>query len=165
MNALIEAVKKVSFFVASVAAILLGIMLFLNNGDSLGRYFLNMPIKGTLEFSEIVIVVLIFLPLAYCEMTKGHIKLTLITDKLSEGKKRILNYFNTVVACIYVALLFWFSLKMAIQAFVDKEFSNGSIAFPLFPGKLAVAIGALLLLFFLIIKLRYTSNDAKEELK
>ena len=47
-----------------------------------GRYLFNAPVTGTLEFTESLLVLIIFLSLALTQYDGGHIRVTLLTRRL-----------------------------------------------------------------------------------
>lgn len=115
------------------------------------RYGFNKPIAGTLELTEGALPLIIFLSIALTQFHGGHIRVTILTDRLPEPARRALS----VIAMLAGALLFawaayagWLSAE---KSFAIGEMKRGSIRFPVWPIRFAVCFGmALLAIQFLI---------------
>lgn len=164
MKMLFHIVKLSATGSAWLVAGLLAIILFLVSMDSIGRYFLGSPIPGTLELSESVIVMIIFLTAAYCEMTSKHIRVTFILNMLPRKARRVLTGATSILSIGYFAVLCWQSWKIAWYALSIKETSWGSYPIPLYPAKFSVAIGSGIMCAYLILSLFPSlSSDGPEE--
>lgn len=148
-----KAAERLAIIICWIVAGVLGIMLFIVPIDGLGRYFINHPLKGTLEFSESAIVMIIFLAAAYCEINQGHIRVTFLFDKLSETTKKIVRLLTRVLATIYFFLLSWQSGKIAFHSFQIREISSGSLPLPLYIPKFCVSLGSAVMFILIALKL------------
>lgn len=84
--------------------VLVGLML-LTVTDVLGRYLFNNPIRGTYELTELAMVIVIILSLGYAEHERAHITIDLVYERVTKGKKFVLDLFSTSVYLIIVILL------------------------------------------------------------
>lgn len=151
MEASLKIIKKMAEFLTFLSAIILALMLFMCNFDSIGRYFFNLPLPGNLEMNEALIVIVIFLPLAYCQMTKGHIHLSVVTERLSGGVQRVFSIISSVFVLVYLSLLMINTFKSALYSFNTSEISNGAVGFPIYPAKTAIFVGAALFLCYVVV--------------
>ncbi|MCG6874149.1 MAG: TRAP transporter small permease [Betaproteobacteria bacterium] len=114
------------------------------------KVFLS-PILGVFDLSEVTLLVLVFLGLAYCGRTGGHISVDLIAGL---AKPAILRGMDVVVRlCGGAFLLFvaWESLGRALDARVQHEATN-MLFIQLFPFFLLVAAGFALYALVLIVQ-------------
>jgi TRAP-type C4-dicarboxylate transport system permease small subunit len=117
--------------------------------DSVGRYFLGSPIPGTLELSESVIVMIIFLTIPFCEMTSGHIKVTFFVERMPAKIRIWLKYLTNIMVIAYFSILCWRSWLIAWYSWSIKETSWGSYPIPLYPAKFSVSVGSALMAIYL----------------
>jgi TRAP-type C4-dicarboxylate transport system permease small subunit len=127
------------------------VMLLLVCANVAGRYLLNKPLTGTLEFTESLLVLIIFFSLALTQYDGGHIRVVLLTRRMPDALARPLTVFSLLCGaafftwCAYAAWLF------AAQAWSFDEYEWGTVSFPLYPVKFVVFVGiAMLALQFLL---------------
>ena len=84
--------KVVSRFMAAIAAIVLGIMMMLTVADVTGRYFFNHPINGSWELIGFLLVCGGTWGLAYCQVTKAHIRVTVLHDIFPARPKAVITF-------------------------------------------------------------------------
>ncbi len=127
------------------------VMMVLVVANVLGRYLFNKPLTGTLEFTESLLVLIIFLSVALTQYDGGHIRVNLITRRLPRTYARAL----TVIAMLCGAAFFtWCGYAawiFAAQSYSFNEQEWGEVVFPLWPMKFVVFFGiALLAIQFLL---------------
>lgn len=119
--------------------------------NALMRYGLNAPVKGTLELTESALPLMIFLSLALTQYEGGHIKVVLLTQRISPGAQRVLKVAAMLLGAVLFAWAAWAGWLMAAKSWRIGELERGSIRFPIWPIKGAVVFGlALLSIQFLI---------------
>ena len=135
--------------VNGIGSAALGVIMLLNVVNVVLRYFFDRPIKGTLEVTELLMVIVVFFALGYTAMLKGHIVIHILTSRLSEFAQAIgdsIAYFFSVVFC---CLIIWQSV---VQAQISKLHNDviGAIDLPVFPFYYVLVLGsALMCLVFL----------------
>jgi TRAP-type C4-dicarboxylate transport system permease small subunit len=121
------------------------VMMLLVVINVLGRYLINKPLTGTLEFTESLLVLIIFLSVALTQYDGGHIRVILLTRRLKQPWSHVLS-----VACMLAGAFFfgWCAIaawNFAYQAWTFNEQEWGTVVFPLWPVKFVVFFGILLL--------------------
>ena len=111
----------------------------------LGRYLFNKPLDGTLEFTESLLVLIIFLSLALTQYDGGHIRVTLLTRRLPKAYARALTVFCMLAGAAFFVWCAYAAWKFALQSWSFKEQEWGTVVFPLYPVKFVVFVGILLL--------------------
>jgi len=130
---------------ATIAAIATLAMMALVVGNIVGRYLFNTPVTGTLEITESLLAVIIFLAVAMTQYQDGHIRVSILTRRLSRPWARI---FNIGAMLLGAAFFVWCSVaswNFALQSYSFDEQEWGSITFPLYPIKFVVFFGLALL--------------------
>lgn len=115
------------------------------------RYLFNAPIAGTLEMTEGALPLIIFLSLAMTQYEGGHIKVVLLTRKLSKRLQRAAVVFAMLVGAVLFAWASYAGWMSMAKSIAIGEIERGSIRYPLWPVKGTIALGmSLLTLQFLI---------------
>lgn len=136
---------KLLMAIAVIAAFgFFGIM-WLIDANSLSRKFFSAPITGTLEITEALMVVAILMPMAYTQMRRGHIRVTLITKHFPPVAQRVFYTSALLIGLVFSAWATYASYDFFLRSYSVNEHAWGSVSFPIYPSKGAVALGMLLL--------------------
>lgn len=87
-------------------ALLIGLML-LTVVNIVGRWLFNVPLAGTVELTEVGMVAIVFMGLAYAEVRGDHIQVDLLYDQLGTRGRRVLRLFAALVSFATVAVMTW----------------------------------------------------------
>jgi len=138
---------RVLTFLNEISGYILFFMMLLITVDVTGRYVFSSPIPGTLEFTEFLIVFVVFFSLAYVQLTKRHICVELVTQRLPGKVGDALAVFVLVIAAVFFALMCWQSWYAGVSAWEYREASDGLVQIPVYPPKLAIPFGSALIAF------------------
>lgn len=128
-----------------VSSAILIIMMLMVTSDVTSRYLFNRPILGTLECIEFSMVGMIFLGFAYTQGVKAHIKIDLVTARMSPKAKEICHIAVYLLGLLFFALIVWHGSRMAIDSWKMKEISWGASRLPVYPAKTMVPFGSLII--------------------
>ncbi len=126
---------------AVVAAVTIAMMMLSTTLDASARYVLNNPIPGIFELNEVLLVVCVFMGLAWTQIERGHIRVTAFLMQVSteiEVKFEILAW---VVTFAFLFIMGWQSAIGAWESFQIREFRWGSVQMPIWWAKALVPIG------------------------
>lgn len=127
------------------------IMMLLVVANIIGRYLFNRPLTGTLEFTESLLVLVIFCSIALTQYDGGHIRVNLVTRRLPQRLSRGLTVIAMLAGCAFFTWSAYAAWIFAAQAYSFNEQEWGEVVFPLWPIKFVVFIGiAMLALQFLL---------------
>ncbi len=144
--------RQFSVIIGNIGAFFLIPLMLLTVVDVLLRYFLNAPIRGTSEWSEFLLVVVIWLGFAYTMQTKGHISIELFVSRISERKQTYADIFAYFIGLFIMAIVAWMSYKLAVNSWVLGEIGENS-RFPLYPFKGILFIGSAIFFIELLAQL------------
>ena len=131
-----------NFFLAVCGASLVTMMVWITF-DASGRYFFNHPIKGTYEFSEeYLMVIIIFLALSFTYALGGHVRITVFLPYIPKAIQRWLSVVNDLLGLIFFILLTVASWGVAMRALEMNVLSNNILQYPLAPSFFVVPIGS-----------------------
>lgn len=90
-----------------IAAIILFCMMCLTCADVIGRYFLNNPIFGAFELTEMMMAGLIFLGLPLVTLGQDHVTVDVLDPVTPDGVLRFQHMIASLIACVATAYLAW----------------------------------------------------------
>ncbi len=119
-----------------------------------GRLLFNRPFKGYIDAEEMMMALLVFLSLAYCQLKKGNIRFEMfMTRVLKEGRTyHLAEVFYLLIALLGFALIAVYSMQTAIHSYVIGDVTP-SVHWPIWPARLGTAIGSIFLCVRLIIQI------------
>jgi TRAP-type C4-dicarboxylate transport system permease small subunit len=138
-------IRRLSTLGAWVAAVSLVVMMFLNAGDILGTKLVNQPLPGTSEGTETLMVLVVFLALAEAHARREHVAVDLLTSRLGARSRHWLDVFAQALMVGLFVLLLWEAWRLGLASYAIREAAAGIVTFPLYPSKLALALGATLM--------------------
>ena len=131
--------------VGMIAAMLVGV------ADVVGTEFFGRPLLGTLEFTESTMVLVVFGALAYAQERRAHIRVELLYGQVGPRGKSFMEAVTHIVAFIFFALVAWMGYVELVYSLEIKESTMGSVRFPLYPARVLLLLGVVLLLVRLAI--------------
>jgi len=103
--------ERVSFFINRVAnyisIVAMMLLTLLTVADVFGRYLFNKPIPGTLEVTELALVIIVFLAVGYAEHYNDHIVIDTVYELLPKTIKNIVYLFSSVLTFVVIILMGW----------------------------------------------------------
>lgn len=113
--------------------------------DVIPRYLFGRGLYGTVEIGEVALVSAVWLGLAYAELDRAHVRTNIVTGRISPRAARVMRLFGYTIMLLFVAWLCWESVFRAIHSVELREYRFGIVRVPIWPGKVALAIGTLLM--------------------
>ncbi len=144
-------IQKLALVLLLMGAVGMIVSMVLGFADVVGTKFFGWPVPGTLEVTESTMVLIVFGALAYTQSKRGHIRVEILYNYGSPRAKALMDAVTHLLAFIYFALLAWEGVSEAIYSWDIGEATMGTIRFPLFPARLLLCIGTILLLCQLLV--------------
>src|SRR3972149_832614 len=113
--------------------------------DVVWRYLFNSPILGTIELNRTLLVFVVFFTIAYAQAGKKHMRVDLLLNRLPPRVKSAVNGLQLLLALVFIGIVTYGSSLVAIESTAKGEYERGIISFPMWPGRIAVALGCLAL--------------------
>lgn len=127
----------------AIGAVGLTVMMVATVVSTVGNTFFNRPVPDMVTIDEVLMTFVVFLPLAYVQLCKEHIEVTLATNWLPARQISWLRRFALVIAIVVFALLAWALANGAYEAWVDNDVYTGEYSIPSWPMRLVAALGTL----------------------
>ena len=138
------------------------LMVLLTFLDVLLRYFFNRPISGTVEFTELLMVIMYFSGLAKAQWDEAHVSMDIITGKLSPKGKARLGFATDTWS---LAVLVWCMYAMCRYALAREDWATSTWYIPYAPFLLFAAFGcfmcALAVLRDMLVKLAAVLDERR----
>jgi TRAP-type C4-dicarboxylate transport system permease small subunit len=123
-----------------LGAVCLTLMMLLTVSDVAGRYFFNHPIQGTNEITGLLLVLVASSALAYSQIKKGHIRVDIISGRLSPRGQIILDAIAYFFCLFGSALITWQTFVRAGVYIVSRR-PTETLSIPFFPFMLVLGLG------------------------
>jgi TRAP-type C4-dicarboxylate transport system permease small subunit len=140
-----------------IGAVGLVSMMVLTVLSSIGNTFFSRPVPDIVTIDEVLMAFVVFLPLAYVQLGRHHIEVTLATDWLPPSALRWVKVFAMVVMLVTFSLLAWALGVSAWEAFHDNDVYTGEYTIPSWPWRAIAALGAAAMILRLLIDLFHTT--------
>ncbi len=121
--------------------------------DAVLRYTIGRPITGVLEGVELLLVFAVFASLAQTQADHGHIAIGVVTERLGTRARAALLAFTSLLGLGLFAMMTWATGELSWRSWQMGEYSAGLIAFPIYPSRIMVSLGCLLLSLQLALEL------------
>jgi TRAP-type C4-dicarboxylate transport system permease small subunit len=120
-----------------------GVVLMLLMGytvlDVVLRYGFNKPFSGSLEITEFAMAAIVFLGIAYCGITGGHVAVDILERPLEHPKLRFVPVLLTFSGAVLFAMIAWLT---AAEALTSMHRVSNMVRWPHWPFQLIVAGGS-----------------------
>ena len=143
--------SRVSHSASIGASICIFLMICTIVPDSIGRFFFNRPLHGTLELNMLLMSAIVFLSLSWTQSQRGHVRVEMLLSKLNPKVRSIVN-----ILCWFIAFLLFLAITVAgaeeaVYSTQIRENLWGVKKFPVWPGKIIAVFGAALLCIQLLV--------------
>lgn len=116
--------------------VILALMLY-TVADVVLRYVFNAPFSGSLETTEFAMSLIVFLGIAYCGWTGGHIAVDLFEKMLNRPSLRLL---PVVISCAGGALFAIIAWRVTVETIGSLHQLSNMLRMPHYPFRFAVAL-------------------------
>lgn len=149
--------EKTESVVGMAGALALFALFWLLVANIVGRYF-GFPIVGTIEFSRELMLFAVFFGLSLAQKSDANIRVGVVLQALSLQWQARFRVVNMSLGMLFASLLTVEGAMAAVQSIAQGEYRYGPVEVPMYPGRIALAFGCLLLV------IRY-SRDLAASLK
>lgn len=139
----IDAISKWSGRVTMFLLVALGLLMSI---EVVARYVFNAPTLWATETTTLVFGVYIMLAGAYTLLIHGHVTMDAVYSRLSLKGKAILDLLTSFLFFAFCGVLLWKGIPTAIKSVVMMEHSMSAWGAPYWPIKIAIPVGAFLIL-------------------
>lgn len=154
---------RLSLIAAACAGVGLMFMALLGVSDIVGTQFLGRPVQGAVELTKALMVFCIMLGIAQAEAQGKHIRVEVAIGLLPRRAQRWFDVLAPLSMAILFAAVAWGGWDMLRQSIANQEHSEGLIKLPFWPARLALAIGATLMVAQCLVNVRKVLRRAVDQ--
>jgi TRAP-type C4-dicarboxylate transport system permease small subunit len=136
--------QKIMFFANAFTCLSAFIAMILVVLDVVGRSVFGAPVPGTLEITQLILVMIIYLPMASLELKREQLRITVLQGVLLEWQRKAMDIFSRIVSTCTFGFLAGLTLASAIHSYELHEASWGAVSIPLWIPKATISIGCIL---------------------
>ncbi|MBA7652505.1 Ectoine TRAP transporter small permease protein TeaB [subsurface metagenome] len=133
--------RAVSLIAAISGGIFLAVMTLLITVDVLGRYFLGRSTLISTEVSGYLLVAVTFIGLTWTQKRGRHIRIFLLTRRLSEKKRKYLSLAVFMVSVVFVIWLTWCTTIPVVKCYTMGIVSLSPLSTPMWIPYMLVPLG------------------------
>ncbi len=126
-------------------------MMFLTVSDVFLRYVFNWPVRGTFELTEFMMLVVIWLGVAYTAIKKGHVAIDVLVKHFP---RRIQTTIDSIgyFFCLSIAFLIAWRGVIRVHALWSSGEASSVLHIPSFPFEIVLVFGSGLLCLVLLVQ-------------
>lgn len=107
-------------------------------------------IRGSLELTEMGMVIIIWISISFFQIGKGHIRVTMFLDKMPKWLNLFWDMFAHVLASLIMAYCIYGGIQR-VQSDVNRDLRSTVLLIPQFPFSTIMVIGEILFLVLLVL--------------
>ena len=133
--------QRVNGVLHTLAGVTMVLLLLWTVGDIIARTLFSRPFPGTVELTELAVVMLVYLGLARAENADSHITVDLLFARLDARAQLVLRIAAGLVSAAVVGVLTW-RLALFAGQLASGGFTTGVLRIPLYPVAIVGVLGA-----------------------
>jgi TRAP-type C4-dicarboxylate transport system permease small subunit len=137
--------RKVTWVAISISGLSIALMMGYGFFDVLSRDLFDRPFYGTFELSELLMVVAVFLSLASCQAEDRHMRVDFLFPYMNKAVRTVIDIFTYVCGIVLCGFLSWYTTEPALYSWSVRERTDGIISFPIYPVKIIIVVGVIIL--------------------
>ena len=111
------------------------------------RYFFAEPFDWIVQTSQYCLVFITFMGSAWLLQKDKHVKMDILSSRLTHEKTAILGCITSIIGTIVCAIISYYSIFVTVDRFVRKLYDTQVLEVPLWPLFAIIALGSLTLFF------------------
>ncbi len=147
MNRFLAIVDAISRKSGQAASFLLAVIIIVITYEVIARYAFNAPTIWANELTVQLLGIIYMIGGAYTLFLKGHVSIDVLYGRLQPRNRAILDLVTSLCFFIFCGVLLWLGIGYASASAVIGETSGTPWNPPVYFLKIAIPLGALLILF------------------
>lgn len=153
LRAAVDVLSRWSSWISGALTLVLLVMLV---AEVAVREIVGRSLLGTIELSEVLLVLIVALGAAYAQKTGAHVSTDLVTSRFAPATAAAIRVGGMLVAAGFLFWTAWASAERGWEAFESGESRFGITSVPVWPARLVLPLG----LALLAVQCLFTALDA-----
>jgi TRAP-type mannitol/chloroaromatic compound transport system permease small subunit len=145
IKAFFSLIDTITETISKPASLLVFAMMAVTTWEVVGRYVFNHPTIWAWPTNRQLFGLFILVAGSYTMSRKEHIRIEIIYDYFPPRLKMIARMTTLAVFILFMGVLIWQTAWMGWNSFMSRELLAGAFRIPLYPFKLLIPLGAVLL--------------------
>lgn len=161
-NMLLKGVDWTTRTGMSAATLVIVTLTILIVGNAVIRSLSGSVIPGTYEFAQVAMPILVFLALPWTFQQRNNYELEFLYSRLKPRKQRVLDVLHLL---LYVGVfVVWTvgAIGNSVHSLAIQEYVPGLVRVPVYPSRIAIALGCVLVLLVLIADLAQRARGRRQ---
>jgi TRAP-type C4-dicarboxylate transport system permease small subunit len=150
--------ERVTLWLARAGSVGLAAMMFLTVFDVIGRAF-DHPIAVSVEATEIIMGMMIYLGIGYTTFLRGHIRVDILVTSMSPRVQAVLDFITGCIGLLIAVLISWRLWGQAISRLENNDLTQIAEV-PVWPYAYIMAFASMLMVTSLLMHLYATGRMA-----
>lgn len=159
LKKIIHFIASMNIFLGKASSYSLIVFMCILSIEVVARYFFNSPTIWAHELSGYFLIYYLALTGPWLLVTREHVYVDILYSRYSQKKKNIADIFSNLIAIFFFSVVLYTGWKYALYSIVNHQTSHTAWGPPLWPGKIAIPICAVLFI------LQSLSNICESALK
>lgn len=152
LKRLISLFVNINYIAGYIAGALIFAICCLAFFEVISRGVFSSPTRWSLGISQFLFIYSIFLGSAYCFLKDGHIRIEILIDALSEGKRKALLILGYMLTSVFLFVLIWKGFEAFANAYRHGWQTVTAVQVPTFTVNGIIPIGSVIMLLAIIVK-------------
>jgi TRAP-type C4-dicarboxylate transport system permease small subunit len=136
-------IRRLNTLALGCATIFIALTMLIGVADIIGTSVFAKPVPSALEMSEAFLVIIVFMGLAHAQQRRANVTVDIVSANFTGMMHKLSLGLALLTAILFFALITWRSGIAAWESISIDERSSGLIRIPLYPGRIALALGCL----------------------
>jgi len=145
-------IERVAVVLGTLAGIAIAVGMLFTVVDVVLRQVRGSGVAGTIEYSEVILAMLVYLGMTQAEVDRAHVRTAILTERLSPGLARWARFVGQVSAFVFVTWMAKASWAAGLDSFEEREFRFGLVNVPVWPAKLVIPVCLTLMALYLLVR-------------
>lgn len=106
----------------------------------IGRYILVIPVPGSVELIEFLMILIVFLGFAECAVQRSNVSVDLLVDQLPKQAQVLIDTFTCILGIAIVSLITWQS-AVQVKMLWQSGHVSGVLHIPHWPFAIVMVLG------------------------
>jgi len=139
-------IDNISEWVGRFGIILIVVMMMATVYEVVARYVFHGPTIWSLEINRFLLAAITAFGGGYALLRGSHVKVDLVYARFGDRRKAIIDLATSVLFFTFIGALLWKSAGIALSSLEIRETNATLFAPPVYPLKIALALGFLIIL-------------------
>ena len=152
-NLITRSIERLVTYMGLTSSGIVMVILFFIVAETLSRAAFNKPFKGVVEAGGFMLVLVVFLGIAYVQLRKGHIRVDFIIARFPPRVLSLHFMLESIIILAIFSLIGYFGAQMTIHAYEVGELAYALPFLPVWIIRMSVPFGSFLVVLLVVSEL------------